>query len=172
MRPTWTIVAILLLGMPPATASAAAWRTSVYETDGFSVAFSGGIKVEPMNLDENARKNLVRATMYSQDNGTFWYGVGASLWTADASLNFDDGVSGTMNSYKCAKTDSDVRSSLPGGSMREIFASGCENAARIGARFFLRGRWFYQVVYLISSDDQADDAKHFLASFKLSPLKI
>jgi hypothetical protein len=107
-----------------------------------------------------------------QESGdTYVYLVGASLLKDASAFNFDAGVKGTIDTYKCAKIESDTSAKQGDGQSREIHGSNCGGDIKVGARFVQRGRWFYQVVYLIAPAADAADAAHFLASFKLVPVK-
>jgi len=155
-----------------ATAHAATWQTHSYETDGFAVDFSGTVSVKPIDLDADTMNSLTRSTSYMQDGGNIYvYLVGASLLKDAGAFNFDAGVKGTIDTYKCAKIESDTSAKQTDGQSRDIQGSNCGGDIKVGARFIQRGRWFYQVVYLIAPAANAADAAHFLASFKLIPVK-
>jgi len=151
-----------------ATAHAAAWQTHAYETDGFVVDFSGPVLVKPIDLDANTMNSMTRSTSYMQNGGdTYVYLVGASLLKETIVFDFDAGVKGTIDTYKCAQIDSDISARHGTGQSREIHGTKCKGDVRVGARFVKQGRWFYQVVYLITPKANADDAAHFLATFKV-----
>jgi len=167
---TLAIIATLVAAL--ATAHAASWQTHNYETDGFAVDFSGTVTAKPIDLDAGTLKSLTRSTSYMQDGGNVYvYLVGASLLKDASAFNFEAGVKGTIDTYKCAKIESDTSAKQDEGQSREIHGSNCGGDIKVGARFLQRGRWFYQVVYLIAPTANAADAAHFLASFKLVPLK-
>ena len=157
-----------LLLAPLAAADAADWRTSTYETDGFSVEFSGGVQVVPDQVDDNAKQRIVQSTQYIQDGGTYAYIIAAALYTPNTSVDLDASANRGLAALQCGKTESDTKSVTPDATMREVYASNCASGARIGVRFFQRGQRFYQVMYLVTQDSQIADAKHFLTSFKLS----
>lgn len=156
-----------LLLTPLAQADAADWRTSTYETDGFSAEFFGSVQIAPNQLDEETKQRVVRSTIYFQDGGTFAYMVSAVLYAPNAAVNLDESANRAMAALRCGNTASDTKSAMPDATMREVYASNCANGVRVGVRFFQRGQWFYQTMYLVSVDDQVADAKHFLTSFKL-----
>ena len=158
-----------LLIAATATAQAAPWTSHKYETDGFAVEFSGDVAVKPIDVNAETQAAMVRSTSYLQDGGAAYaYLVGASLFKPDANFDFDAGVKGTMDSYKCKVTKSDVSPTGIGDRAREIRSAECvDGTVRIGARFVLDGKWFYQVVYLIGKAHNQADAEHFLKSFKL-----
>src|SRR5262245_40500301 len=96
------------LGAPLAAASAADWRTHSYDTDGFSVDFSGNVKVEPIAVNEQTKNMLVRSTSYVQDGGNIYvYLAAASNFVEGAKFDFAAGVKGTIDTYRCASVDSD-----------------------------------------------------------------
>jgi len=162
-----TFVASIAISLAPA--NAATWQTQTYETDGFTVDFSGKVRVKPIEVDAEAKKNLVRSTSYMQDGGdSYVYIVGASLLREGAVFDFDAGVKGTMDTYKCAQIDTDKAANPGAVRSREIRAAKCiDGKVRIGAKFFHQGPWFYQVVYMIAPGANAADAAHFFASFKI-----
>jgi hypothetical protein len=167
------IVAVAALATALAPAFAAEWRTHTYEADGFAIDFSGPVTAKPTPVDEATQQAMVRTTAYVQDGGNLYaYAANASLWKAEHPIDFDAGVKGTMDAYKCTATDSDAATPEGEVKAREIYASAClGGTARVGAKFVLRGQWFYQIVYIITADAQTADGKRFLASFKLLPPK-
>lgn len=150
-------------------AQAATWQTHRYETDGFTIEFSGDVLTKPIDVNTDTLNQMVRTTSYIQDGGnTYAYIVGASLFKPDAGFDFEAGVKGTMDSYKCAVIGSDTSPAGIGDRAREIHASKCSGGTiRVGAKFFIVGKWFYQIAYLIAPAANAADAEHFLRSFKL-----
>lgn len=149
---------------------AAAWQAHQYQTDGFAVEFSANVKVSPIAVNETTQAKMVRATSYLQDGGgAYAYLVGASLFKDDALFDFAAGVIGTMKSYKCRMIDSDTTTKQMGNLVREVRGSQCmDGTARVGARFVLADKWFYQVVYLVSRESDRPDAEYFLQSFRLT----
>ena len=160
---------LVFAALSTAAAQTATWQTHRYETDGFTIEFSGDVLTKPIDVNTDTLSKMVRTTSYIQDGGnTYAYIVGASLFKDDASFDFEAGVKGTMDTYKCAVTDSDTSPTDIGDRAREIHASNCNGGTiRVGARFFLVGKWFYQLAYLIAPEANAADAEHFLQSFKL-----
>jgi hypothetical protein len=155
-----------------ATAHAGTWQTHRYQTDGFAIDFSGTVLVKPTDLDADTMSSMTRSTSYMQDGGDVYvYIVGASLLKETVAFDFDAGVKGTIDTYKCAQIESDISAKDGAGQSREIHGAKCGGDIRVGARFVKQGRWFYQVVYMITPRANAADAAHFLSSFKLVPLK-
>lgn len=163
------IAALALTIAGTTTAQAAPWQTHKYETDGFAIEFSGDVLTKPIDVNADTLSKMIRTTSYLQDGGNVYaYIVGASLFKDDASFDFDAGVKGTMATYKCTVIDSDTSPTGTGDRAREIHGSKCDGGTiRVGARFFLVGKWFYQVAYLITEEANAADAEHFLQSFGL-----
>jgi len=151
-------------------AHAAAWQAHQYDTDGFAVEFSANVKVRPLAVNDTTQAKVVRATSYMQvGGGAYAYTVGASLFKPDARFDFASGVVATMRTYKCRAIDSDTTTKQVGAVIREVRGSQCMNGTvRVGARFVLARQWFYQVVYLVSTDASVNDAEHFLQSFRLT----
>lgn len=173
MQSSRTIAFAVALAASLTAASAVQWRRNNYATDGFSVEFSGSVKGRPIQLDEATKKLMVRRIGYQQAGEGYLYTVNATLYRPNSTvMPLDWAAKAVMDFVKCAKTESDATSPTTQGKMREIFFSNClGGGARVGARFFVRGQWLYTVTYIITADDQAADAKHFLTSFKLIPQK-
>ena len=166
----WPALAIAaILAAMSAPAGAAEWRLVTVKPDGFSIDFSGDIAIEATVLDEKTLQALVRSTMYMQDGGNTAYVAAATL--SKGVLNFQSGVDQTMATYKCGHTDSDDSKTLADGTInRVIYANHClDGNATVAGSFFVRGQWFYQVIYLIPDGADTADAEHFLHSFKLLP---
>jgi hypothetical protein len=171
VRRIW-LAAVVTAFAALSTASAAEWRTSTYESDGFAVDFSGNVTVSPMELDEATKKLTVRSTHYLQDGGAYAYLVAVMLLSPDATLDMASAVKAAMQAYDCKKVASDNSSKTSEADVRELFASQCfQGSHKLGARYYGRGQWFYQVVYLVPGDEQIPDGKRFLTSFKLLPVK-
>lgn len=172
MRRIWLAAAVTAFAAALSTALAAEWRTSTYENDGFAVDFSGNVTVSPMDLDEATKKVTIRSTHYLQDGGAYAYLVAVMLLSPDATLDMASAVKAAMQAYDCKTVDSDNTSTTSEADVRELFASRCfEGSHKLGARYYGRGQWFYQVVYLVPGDEQVPDGKRFLDSFKLLPVK-
>lgn len=172
MRRFWLAAAITAYAAALTTAPAADWRTSTYENDGFAVDFSGNVTVSPMEIGEETKKLTVRSTHYLQDGGAYAYLVAAMLLTPDGTLDMESAVKAAMQAYDCRAVDSDRTSTTPEATVRELFASQCfQGSHKLGARYYGRGQWFYQVVYLVPGDEHVADGKRFLDSFKLLPVK-
>jgi len=153
-------------------ASAAEWTTRTFATDGFAAEFSGDVETRPMDVTKAARKQLVRATIYTQMNerGTRGFLVSANRFADDEPINVSAIARRTMKSYDCKDIVQDNRIDVDGVSAREMRATGCFQGTDLGARFFKRDQWLYQVIYLIQNEADRDDGEHFLASFKLVPI--
>lgn len=165
-----TLALIASLAAALAPAHAATWQTHNYQTDGFAVDFSGTVMVKPNDLDADTMSRMTRSTSYIQDGGDVYvYVVGASLLKETVVFDFDAGVKGTIDTYKCAQIESDTSAKDGAVQSREIHGAKCGGDLRVGARFVKQGRWFYQVVYMIAPGANAADAAHFLASFRLVP---
>lgn len=151
------------------TAEAADWRKYEYANEGFSIEFSGNVAVKQTDLSADTLSKMVSSTSYVQDGGaTLAYVMAASRFKDEVEFNFDAGVKGTMDTYTCKVTESDTASTKGGKNTREVHASKCvDGTVRVGARFFMVGKWFYQVVYLIGPTESLADAEHYLQSFKL-----
>ena len=150
-------------------ASAAEWRRQTISQDGFSVEFSGPMATAPVKLAAETQAAVVRSTMYSQSSSDYAFTVGATLLRG--SFNFPAGVSGTVGTFKCARTDADTSATLPDGTLtRTVHASQCDGDVQIICRFFQRGQWFYQLIATTRSGTDQADSEHFVTSFRLLPL--
>lgn len=158
---------VLLLASEAVTyAETVTWRKQTYATDGFEVEFSGAVKVTPTKLNAETAKKIVRSTDYLQDGGSRAYIVSASIVKGE--LNFDEGVKGNRDSLKCKKTTSDTPLNLAGGRGREVRGEGCVDGTIVAeGRYFVKGKAFYQVVFLITDASDLESGRHFLRSFKI-----
>ncbi len=164
MRMHHTLALIASLIMPVAWASdaqAAPWHTVRHADDGFVVEFSDNVSGTPTTGSN------YRATQYVQDGGSYAYIVAATVYEVGVSIDFDENVKRAMSVLNCSSIDSEVSPSSSADRNREIHGSKCNQGVRAGVAFFLAGRRFYQVMYLIPNDSDSSDAEHFLHSFKL-----
>lgn len=147
-------------------ANAQTWKKHRYVTDGFEVEFSGDVKVVPTQLNADTLKKIVRSTDYQQDAGNYVYIVGASLLLVD--VNFDNGVKQSFDSLKCKSRTRDALLAFKDGRAREVHGTDCHDGNfRVEARYFTRGKWFYQVISLFKKDSGFDKgARRFVQSFK------
>ncbi len=156
----WTLCFVIALaGSTPARAET--WQTRVFKEHGFSIDFSGDVFDKPVEVTAG------RGTQYIQDGGSFAYFVTASLFEND--FDFDSGVARGMSVLSCTVTDSDISPASSADRSREIHGSNCSGGVRAGVAYFLVGKRFYQVMYLIPADGDPTNAEHFLHSFKLIP---
>ena len=149
------------------SAHAQTWSKHRYVTDGFEVEFSGDVKVVPTQLNAETLKKIVRSTDYQQDDGDRVHIVGASLLLVD--VNFDNGVKQSFEALKCKVRTKDAVLSFPGGRAREVFGTDCHDGNyRVEARYYTKGKWFYQVVCLFKKNSGYDQgARRFVTSFKV-----
>ena len=130
--------------------------------------FSGEVKEIQTPLKPDAEDAVVRSTIYMQGNDTYAYIVGATL--LKSGFDFPAGVDGTIARYKCTQFDGDVTATRNDGTLtRAIHSRHCADGLQIGASFFYRGQWFYQVLTVIGPGVDPADAEHFLNSFRLLP---
>lgn len=165
----FALAAAIVLVSQIAPARAADWKKHEYKNEGFSIEFSGNIVVKQTDVSIDTLSKLESTTSYVQDGGaTLAYVMAATHFKDSTDFAFDAGVKGTMDTYSCKLTETDKASNDNGKSVREIHASKCvDGSVRVGARFVMVGKWFYQVVYLIGPSESVSDADHFLQSFKL-----
>ena len=159
--------ALVCLLVGPMAALAQTWTRHRYVTDGFEVEFSGDVKVVPTQLSAETLKKIVRSTDYQQDAGEYVYIVGASLLLVD--VNFENGVKQSFEALKCKLRTNDAVLSFPGGRAREVFGTDCHDGNyRVEARYYTKGKWFYQVVCLFKKNSGYDQgARRFVTSFKV-----
>jgi hypothetical protein len=104
------------------------------------------------------------------DDGSVGFIVAANRFADGEAINVSAVARRTMKSYACKDIVHDARIDVGGATAREMRATGCFKGTKVGARFFKRDQWLYQVVYLIQKEQDRADAEHFLASFKLVPV--
>jgi len=148
-------------------AHAQTWKKHRYATDGFEVTFSGDVKVTPTQIDAETKKRVVRATDYQQDGGDVVYIVGASLVVVE--VKFDNGVKQSFAALKCKTTTRDTALALCAGRGREVHGTECHDGNfRVEARYYTRGKWFYQVIALFKKGGGHErGARTFVESFKV-----
>jgi hypothetical protein len=161
------ILAGLLLFACGATAEPAVWQVYTSADDGFSVQFSGPVKVDPTAIDDKVKDRIVRSTNYLQDGGDYAFIVGASLMKY--SVNFDEGVKASFATLKCQTPISEADLKFPGGKAREVLGTDCTSDLRVDSRYFTKAKWFYQAIAL-SKKEGGDVAsvRRFLESFKVT----
>ena len=142
------------------------WKQQSYPADGFQVEFSAPVAVTETAMSDETKSGIVRATNYTQENGSSAYFVAAML--IKDSVNFAGATSAAFLASKC-QTSKETPVALPGAEKGlEILGSSClGNASHVEERFFQRGRWFYQITAIYAADGDAEAARHFLDSFKL-----
>jgi hypothetical protein len=161
------LAASILLLAGQGAAHAQIWKKYTYTTDGFEVEFSGNVKIVPTQATADVQKKIVRSTDYQQDSGSYVYIVGASLLLAD--VNFENGSKQSFAALKCKTTTRDTALALAGGRGREVQGTDCHDGNhRVEARYFTKGKWFYQVIALFKKDGGYDQgARRFVTSFKV-----
>lgn len=164
MRTRYKLVlvsSLLMAAESLCVSEAAPWQTVSYAEDGFAVDFSG----EVYSTTEN--ESGYRSTHYIQDGGDYGYFVFATQYAEGAAIDFDGNGNRGISVLECAVTDDDTSPASAADRSREYHGSKCSLGVRAGIAYFLAGRWFYQVMYLIPDDGDSSDAEHFLHSFKL-----
>jgi hypothetical protein len=158
----WTRVGLLASQID---ANAQTWTKHRYVTDGFEVVFFGDVKVVPTQLNAEVLKKVVRSTDYQQDAGEYVYIVGASLLAVD--VNFENGVKQSFGALKCKARTKEATLSFPGGRAREVFGTDCHDGSyRVEARYYTKGKWFYQIIGLFKKDSGFDQGvRRFVTSF-------
>lgn len=152
---------------------AADWKAHTYDADGFAADFSGEVAIDKRDVAKAPQQRLVASTSYTQmnDDGSVGFIVAANRFADGEAINVSAVARRTMKSYACKDIVQDARIDVGGATAREMRATGCFKGTKVGARFFKRDQWLYQVVYLIQKEKDRADAEHFLASFRLVPLK-
>lgn len=129
--------------------------------------------VDRTESNKATQQRLVGSTSHTQmsDDGSVGFIVAANRLTDGETINVSAIARRTMTSYACKDIVHDARIDVGGATAREMRATGCFKGTKVGARLFKRDQWLYQVVYLIQKEKDRADAEHFLASFKLVPVK-
>ena len=151
--------AILLIACSGA-AHAQTWSKFQSTADGFEIDAPGKVETEAEKPDER----LVRSTQYTVEGDGLIVAVSATLAKVDP--NLAGGVNGSFPNFKCETKASDQNLEVSGGQARELRGDGCVEGRSVVARYYVIGKWFYQVFALYSSQRKADAAR-FMASFKL-----
>lgn len=170
MKRIASLVAASIVTLAAASAAHAAdWSNHRYAEDGFTVDYSGEVITKPLPLPPAAQARVVRATSYMQGGETYAYMANATLLKPGTAFDFKAAVEGTMAPAACQQVDSDKEGVEAGHRVREVRASKCAGGqVRIGAKFFMKGDWFYQVFYYVPDDATAiAEGERFLSSFKL-----
>ena len=154
---------ISLLGLT-LSANAADWKQQKYTADGFQVEFSGATSVSDTDISTETKKLVVRSTNYLQDGGTYAYIASATLYKNGADIA--KGSEASFATGKC-KTKTQAEIAIAGAKGRGYVGSDCDQGRRWEARYFVKGRWFYQALAIFAADGDTESARHFLDSFKL-----
>lgn len=159
--------AALVLALTSLTALSQNWRRMDYSADGFSVEFSGEVKVSPTPVGDESKERIVRSTDYLQDDGDSAYIVGATL--ARYSVEFNKGVEASYGALKCKSTLNDTPLNFARGLARDISGTDCgdDGSLRVEARYYAVDKWFYQVLAIFSRGGDQQAARRFVNSFTL-----
>lgn len=157
--------AAIVLALTSLAAVSQNWRRMDYAADGFSVEFSGEVKISPTPVGEESKERIVRSTDYLQDDGDSAYIVGATL--ARYSVEFNKGVEASYGALKCKSTQNDTALNFARGLARDISGSDCgeDGSLRVEARYYAVDKWFYQVLAIFSRGGDQDAARRFVTSF-------
>lgn len=171
----WIIVGLLLV-----TTSASAqqrvratepetWKKHAFADDRFEVEFSGPVKSEPLQLDAQTRRRVVRSVQHMQEAADLIFVVGAQH-NIDA-VHLEAGARASFNAFRCKNTQTEIEVPIDGGRGVELKGSACfDGSMRAEARYFQVGKWFYQVIALFHKDTVEEAiARRFLLSFKALP---
>jgi hypothetical protein len=140
--------------------------STIYETDGFEVEFSGQVEVAQTEITPDSAKRLVRATNYLQSGSDFAYMVNATV--VRGTVNFSEAVRRSFQAINCRSIVTDTALPFPAGQARELHGIDChDGTAHAEARYFTAGRRFYQVLFLIKDSGDLQAARRFLESFKV-----
>ena len=151
--------AILLIACSGA-AHAQTWTKFQSTADGFEIDAPGKVETEAEKPDPR----LVRSTEYTAEGDGLLITVSATLAKVD--LNLAGAVNGSFPNFKCKTKTSDQSLPASAGQARELRGDGCVEQRSVVARYYVVGKWLYQVFALYNADKQAD-TKRFLDSFKL-----
>ena len=158
-------IGAVVLALTSLAALSQNWRRMDYAADGFSVEFSGQVKVSPTAVGEESKDRIVRSTDYLQDDGDSAYIVGATL--ARYSVEFNKGVEASYGALKCKTTLNDAQLNFARGLARDVSGTDCgdDGALRVEARYYAVGKWFYQVLAIFNRGGNQQAARHFVNSF-------
>ena len=162
----WFLFGFISLLSLTLSAYAADWKQQKYTADGFQVEFSGATSVTDTEISAETKKLVVRSTNYLQDGGAFAYIASATLYKNGA--NIVKGSEASFATGKCnTKTQTDIAASVAGAKGLSFVGSDCDQGRRWEARYFVKGKWFYQALAIFAADGDTASARHFLDSFKL-----
>ena len=157
---TWLRCGAILLIACSGIAHAQTWSKFQSTADGFEIDAPGKVETEAEKPDPK----LVRSTEYTVEGDGLLVSVSATL--ANVDLNLAGAVTGSFPNFKCKTKTSDQNLDVSGGQARELRGDGCVEQRSIVARYYVVGKWLYQVFALYSSEKKADAAR-FIDSFKL-----
>jgi hypothetical protein len=157
---TWLRRGAILLIACSGAAHAQTWTKFQSTADGFEIDAPAKVETEA----EKSDPRLVRSTEYTMEADGLLASVSATLAKVD--LNLAGAVGGSFPNFKCKTKVSDQDLPVPGGQARELRGDGCVEQRAIVARYYVVGKWLYQVFALYSPDKKADAAR-FVDSFKL-----
>jgi hypothetical protein len=156
----WLRCGVVLLLACSGVAHAQTWTKFQSTADGFAIDAPGKVEVE----SEKADPRLVRSTEYTVDGEGWTLAVSATLAKVD--LDLPGAVNGSFPNFKCKTKASDQNLPVSGGQAREVRGDGCVEQRSVVARYYVVGKWLYQVTALYNSEKKADAAR-FIESFKL-----
>lgn len=167
MRAHYRLLLLAVAFAFAAESAVAEWKTFRREADGFEASFSGEVKIAETQVTEDTKKRIVRSTDYMQDGGDdFVYIIGASLLKND--VNFDNGVKASYEALKCKTTKTDAAMTFSGGRAHRKSGERCfDDTMRVEARYYTKGKWFYQVIAIFKPAGSTD-ADRFINSFKVT----
>lgn len=151
--------AILLIACS-AAAQAQTWSKFQSTADGFEIDAPGKVVTEVEKQDPR----IVRSTEYTVEADGLLITVSATLAKVD--LNLAGAVNGSFPNFKCKTKAPGQNPPVPGNQSREVRGEGCVEQRSVVARYYVVGKWLYQVFALYNPDKKAD-ATRFLDSFKL-----
>ena len=170
------IAAVLLLMVSPASAQQRArtgdtetWKKHTFAEDRFEVEFSGAFKSEPLALDVQTRRRVVRSVQHMQEAADLIFVVGAQQNTE--TVHLDAGARASFKAFRCKVMQPESEVPIDGGRGLEFKGSECfDGSMRAEARYYEIGKWFYQVIALFHKDTVTEaTARRFLLSFKALP---
>lgn len=167
MRCRAKVLTLVLLGLVASSIDvhAQTWRKHVYRGEGFETEFSGDITIRPTQISEETKARVVRSTKYVQEGPNFKYTIVATL--TKSGVNFDKGAEAGFNFFQCQTLLGQTVLTVPKGQGREMRGAGCADAFQVEARYYEKGKWFYQVYAEYKVADGEKDARRFVESFKI-----
>lgn len=171
----WIFTVLLLMMTPvvgqqrPRSGETETWKKHTFAEDRFEVEFSGAFKSEPLQLDAQTRRRIVRSVQHMQEAADMIFVVGAQH-NVEA-VHLDAGARASFNAFRCKTTQSEIEVPIEGGRGLEFKGSQCfDGSMRAEARYFEVGKWFYQVIAMFHKDTVTEaTARRFLLSFKALP---